>query len=241
MSDRIETKFSFNTQEALYGGRSFSSDMGGIGTYGATATIKTDYTNKSNNIVKFKNLAGANISEIIFAGTTYLELTTDNGDKVKSLVKNVNHINDTVTLESNTWLTFSNVAHVTGNTGTNQINITYFTGRFDIVNGGGYSNTSYPLMDIVREGDTIMMADSVERVVDYVDYYTGNGTIYLTQNLNANFDSLLDVRRNFIANSTAVLDGIRIFGPVGTTYIPELTTESGITLLTEDGKVILLG
>lgn len=241
LSDRIETKFNMSSQRALYSGRSFGAQVGGIGVHGATATIVTDYQNKSNNIVKLKNLAGANIAEIVFAGSTYLELTTDDGDKVKSKVTKVNHINNTVTLESNTWLTFSNVAHVTGNTGTNEINITYFTGRFDVVNGGQYSNTAHPLIDIVREGDTIMLADSVERVVDSVDYYTGNGTIYLTQNLNANFDSLIDVRRNFIANSTAVIDGIRIFGPVGTTYIPELVTESGMSLLTEDGKVILLG
>lgn len=241
LSDRIETSFNFNSQQALYSGRSLSASVGGIGAHGATATIKTDYTNKSNNIVKFNNLSGANIAQIIFADSTYLELTTDGGDKVKSLVKNVNHINNTVSLESNTWLTFSNVAHVMGNTGSNEINITYFTGRFDVVNGGVYSNTAHPLIDIVHEGDTIMLADSVERVVDYVDYYTGNGIIYLTQNLDADFDSLIDVRRNFVANSTSSFDGIRIFGPVGTTYIPELTTQSGMSLITEDGKVILLG
>lgn len=241
LSDRIESTFNLNAQKALYSGRSFSAEVGGIGAYGATATIRTNYSNKSNNIVQFRNVSGANIANIIFAGTTYLELTTNDGDKVKSLVKNVNHNNNTVTLESNTWLTFSNVAHVMGNTGSNEINITYFTGRFDVVNGGVYSNTAHPLIDIVHEGDTIMLADSVERVVDYVDYTTGNGIIYLTQNLDADFDSLIDVRRNFIANSTAIMDGIRIFGPVGTTYIPELTTQSGMTLITQDGKVILLG
>jgi hypothetical protein len=241
MSDRTETYFNPHMQEAVYSGRSFASDMGGIGTYGAQASITTDYTNKSSNIVKFHYLSGANIAEIIFAGTTYLELVTDDGDKVKSLVKKVNHTNDTVTLESNTWLTFSNVAHVTGNTGANGINITYFTGRYDMVNNGNYSNTAHPLLDIVRAGDTIMLADSVEREVDYVDYYSGNGIIHLTENLDSDFDSLLDVRRNFVANSTSTLDGIRIFGPVGTTYIPELVTESGVTLITEDGKIILLG
>jgi uncharacterized protein (DUF4213/DUF364 family) len=32
-----------------------------------------------------------------------------------------------------------------------------------------------------------------------------------------------------------------IYGPVGLQYYPELTTESGITIITEDGKIILLG
>ena len=175
------------------------------------------------------------------SGTTYLELVTDDGDKVKSLVKKVNYVDNTVTLDSNTWLTFSNTVHVTANSGSNEINISYFTGRFDIINNGNYTDPDYPLKDIVRAGDTIMLADSVEREVDYVDYLTGNGIIYLTQNLNDDFDSLMDVRRNFVANSTAQIDGIRIFGPVGTTYVPELVTESGNRITTEDERIILLG
>jgi hypothetical protein len=65
--------------------------------------------------------------------------------------------------------------------------------------------------------------------------------IVLTTNLSSNENTLLSVKRNFIANSTPVSNQIKIFGPIGVQYVPEIATENDITLITEDGRTILLG
>jgi hypothetical protein len=48
--------------------------------------------------------------------------------------------------------------------------------------------------------------------------------------------SLLSVNRTLDAQTS-----VRIYGAVGQQYIPQLTTESGDILTTEDGSIILLG
>ena len=211
---------------------------GGIGTSGATATIVADFDNKSNNIVKFSNLAGANIAEIIFAGTTTLSLEPTHGQSIMSEVISVDHESDTVTVSSNVWLTYANVATVTANAGSNAINITSLTGAYDIMNNGVYSNTAYPLKDIVYTGDKVLIANNTQKTVKSVDY--ANGIIYLTSDLSDIANSYLSVNRTFVANSSLSSDQIRIYGPVGTTYIPELTTEDGQIIVTEDDRIILL-
>jgi hypothetical protein len=69
--------------------------------------------------------------------------------------------------------------------------------------------------------------------VSNVDYI--NNKIYVPTNFAANSNSYLTVNRTFIATD------VKIYGPTGVQYIPELTTESGDTLLTENGNIILLG
>jgi hypothetical protein len=49
------------------------------------------------------------------------------------------------------------------------------------------------------------------------------------------------VKRTFIANSTISSSQIELYGSAGVPYMPELATEDGDTLITEDGKTILLG
>lgn len=239
MSSKITLDYGKTVQEALYSGRSLYAANGGIGTSGATATIIADFDNKSNNIVKFSNLAGANLAEIIFAGTTTLSLEPTHGPSVMAEVTAVDYDSDTVTVSSNVWLTYANVATVTANAGSNAINITSLTGKYDIMNNGVYSNTAYPLKDIVYAGDKVLIANNTQKTVSSVDYV--NGIIYLTSNLSNVSNSYLSVNRTFLANSSLSSDQIRIYGPVGTTYIPELATEDGQIILTEDDRIILLG
>jgi hypothetical protein len=239
MSAKISLDYDYTTQDALYSGRPLYASEGGIGTSGATATIVADFDNKSNNIVKFSNLAGANIAEIIFAGTTTLSLEPTHGPSIMSEVISVNHQSDTVTVSSNVWLTYANVATVTANAGSNAINITSLTGAYDIMNNGVYSNTAYPLKDIVYTGDKVLIANNTQKTVKSVDY--ANGIIYLTSDLSNIANSYLSVNRTFVANSSLSSDQIRIYGPVGTTYIPVLTTEDGQIIVTEDDRIILLG
>ena len=112
------------------------------------------------------------------------------------------------------------------------------TGQFDYENNGVYSNTSYPLKDIVYTGDSIKVNSNIYTVKS-VNYLQDK--IVLTTNLSSNENTLLSVKRNFIANSTLSSNQIKIFGPIGIQYIPEITTENGITLTTEDDRTILLG
>jgi hypothetical protein len=207
---------------------------------GTTVTINTDFDNKTNNIIQFNNLAGANLAGFIFAANTnqsasVIELSPRNGPNIISEVVSVDPIANTVTLKSNAWLTFSNVAIATSNLNSNTINIVQLTGYYDYYNSGKYSNTQYPLKDIVFAGDLIKLGSSIG-TVQSVDYVTG--IITLTSDFGESANSYLSVRRTFVANS---LNQVYIYGTVGLQYIPELTTEDGRTLITEDGLIIILG
>jgi hypothetical protein len=107
------------------------------------------------------------------------------------------------------------------------------------MNNGNYTDSEYPIKDIVYEGDVILVDNNTSKVVNSVDYV--NKKIYLTSNLSSTTNSYLSVKRTFVANSSLSSSQIKITSPVGLAYIPELTTEDGITITTEDGKIILLG
>ena len=172
--------------------------------------------------------------------TVFIVAETTNGPNAEGLVTDLDFINNKVTIDSNVWLTYANVAYVTGQTGTNTINITSLTDAYDIINNGEYSNTSYPLMDIVFAGDRVLVDNNTSRVVKTVDYE--NGIIYLTTNLSANANSLLSVNRTFIANSEIDYNQIKLYGAVGAQYInPEITTEDGFIITTEDNTILLVG
>ena len=136
-------------------------------------------------------------------------------------------------------MTYSNVAFITGNNGSNVLNITSLTGSYDIINNGNYSDPEYPIKDIVYQTDKVLVANNTSKTVDRVD--SVNGKIYLTTNLSANANSLMSVNRTFLANSSLLYDEIKIFGPLGFGYIPELVTQDGRTLTTQSGEIILLG
>jgi len=202
-------------------------------------TIVTDFTNKSNNIIRFNNLLGANLADFIFPGQSSIFIQSKNGPNVFSEVVSVNSVANTITIASNVWLTYANVAVVTGNSGSNALNITSLTGRYDLINNGDYSDNEYPIRDIVYKGDVILVDNNSSMVVNTVDYT--NGKIYLTSNLSSAANSYLSVKRTFVANSTPTSSQIKIYGPNGTAYIPELATEDGDSITTEDGTTILLG
>jgi hypothetical protein len=201
-------------------------------------TIVTDFTNKSNNIIKINQTNGANLEQI-FTPNTHILIETKNGPNVYSEIVSVSNATSTVTLASNVWLTYANVALVTGNSGSNVLNITSLTGLYDLMNNGNYSDPVYPIRDIVYRGDVVLVDNNSSKVVNTVDYV--NKKIYLTSNLSSTTNSYIAVKRTFIANSTILSNQIQIYGSAGLPYIPELATEDGDTLITEDGKTILLG
>jgi hypothetical protein len=160
-----------------------------------------------------------------------------NGPNIISQIVSVNTVSNTVTLTTNTWLTFANVAFVSTSNTTNAINILSLTGAYDIINNRQYSNTTYPLKDIVYAGDKILVGSNTSnsKTVSSVDYV--NGIIYLSSNANlTSTNTRLSVNRTLSAQTS-----VRIYGPLGQQYIPQLITESGNILTTESDEIILLG
>ena len=202
------------------------------GAAGSTTTISGGI---SNNIVNFTNLSGANLQNIIYVGDLF-QMTTSNGDVISSTVIQVNDGNaNNIVLQDNVWTSFANVATATGQSGNSQINITSLTGSYNLVNGGVYSNTQYPLKDIIRAGDKVTIANNSAHTVSSVDYI--NNIVYLSSNLSANANSYLSVNRTYSATAAYV----QIFGTVGVQYFPEITDENGNSITTENGYLILLG
>jgi hypothetical protein len=182
-------------------------------------------------ITEIKTLA--NLQNIVLPNSS-LSITLTNGFQIFSEVAEIysNGANNVV-LKDNVWLTYANVASVTANAGGNVINITSLTGSYNIVNGGAYSNTQYPLKDIVFAGDKILVANNTEKTVQSVDWE--DGIIILTSNLANVVNSLMSVQRT--VNTTDVI----IYGPVGLQYSPELITQDGDTIATQDNNIITLG
>ena len=85
-----------------------------------------------------------------------------------------------------------------------------------------------------------LIGNNTSKTVSSIDY--ANGIIRLTSNLTSNANSMIAVKRNFIANSDYVYNQIEIYGPVGSRYDnPQLTTEDGTIITTEDDIILLVG
>ena len=249
----------YNVDSVLEKGHTLGYYTGNPGSY---ATMSSTWTNQSNNIVNFYGLSGANLINIIVPGDS-LTLTLTNGFEIHSEIANTYSqyssedflvetgtedlvletgtedmlievgTGDFIVLKDNVWLTFANVSYITANAGSNVINITSMTGSYDIVNNGNYSNTACPLQDIVFVGDKVLVANNTERVVSGVNYMSG--IIYLTSNLTNAANSFMSVQRTVSTSS------VRIDGFVGIVYYPEMITEDGNILTTEDGRTLLIG
>jgi hypothetical protein len=204
------------------------------GDFGSFVTMSSTWENASNNIVTFNALVGANLEDFI-ASNSNLLITLSNGFQIASDVDeiNVGPLANTVTLKDNVWLTYANVASVTANSGSNVINIVSLTGSYNIVNNGTYSNTQYPLKDIVFAGDKVLVANNTEKTVQSVDWE--GGTVTLTTSLANTVNSFMSVQRT--VSTTDVI----IYGPVGLASTPELVTQNNQTIITQDNEILLIG
>lgn len=221
----------FTAESALETGQPLGYYTGDTGSY---VTMSSTWENASNNIVNFYSLVGANLQNFI-ASNSNLLITLTNGFQIASEVNtiSVGATSNTVTLKDNVWLTYANVAYVTANSGSNVINITSLTGSYNIVNNGEYSNTQYPLKDIVYAGDKVLVANNTEKTVQSVNW-TG-GTITLTSSLANTVNSLMSVQRT--VSTTDVI----IYGPIGLASEPELITQNNETIITQDNDILLIG
>lgn len=233
---KSNSAISFNSESSFFSGKSLAAYTGFIGS---SVSISGSFTNKSNNIVQFNNLAGANLSTFITTNNT-IKIYPINGGSINSDVTSVDYVNNIVTLKENTWVTFANVAYISGNINSPIIHINSLTDAFDIVNNGNYSNTQNYLTDIIFVGDNVKINNNTY-IVSTIDYQFNNVT--LTSNLTiSEANTLITLNKTLLAGGSSLTQNqVIILGPVGLQYIPEITTESGFTLITESGDTILLG
>lgn len=226
----------FYTEDALFSGEPISYYTNE--TTQAQITAGT-FASPSNNIISFSNLLGANLANIFVANTSTIvyHYGSGNTDVVKSLVTAVGGNN--ITIQDNVWTYFANVATGTVQTGNNQvINISTLTGNYDIVNNGQYSNNQLKIADVIRVGDKLWMNGTSQTVTSVA--LSGNvaaSIVNLSGPLSASPNSMISIGRTI----TSLYNNVQIFGPVGTQYYLELTTENGNILITEDGNTLLIG
>jgi hypothetical protein len=221
--------FNFNISDALTTGHHLNFYTG---TENSTANMSSDFINQSSNTIYFDNLEGADITTFIFPETSSISLSTSDGFNITSKVKSVDATSNSVILMDDCWLTFANVAYVTANGGSNVINITAVTGSYDIINNGNYTDSNYPLKDILHTGDVVLVNNEI-KLITSVDYL--NNKIYINSNLSNAANGLLSVTHTLVTNN------VHIFGPVGIQYVPQLLTEDGRVLITEDENILILG
>jgi len=185
-------------------------------------TMTSDWVNLSNNIVQFHGVVANTLNTFAHTGNT-VSILTNNGEQISSEIVSVDNTQNTITLKDSTWLTISNVAIVTGNTGNNFINIAELTGSYDLINNGNYNNNGLPywaqsflpqyvrsigaLNSIVYIGDQIkLLQDGEIKTVTNIDY--DNGILTLDSVLTNNINSLMSVKRNVLATN------VKFFGIV---------------------------
>jgi hypothetical protein len=191
------------------------------------------FSNPSTNILTFDGLSGANLQNII-SRDNYLRIRKSDGtplifDRVTKVDSN------TATLEGNVWLSFANVAYGVGVSGNTHINISSLTGSYNLVNGGVYSNTRYPLIDVIQTGDTLLIANNTSKTVSSVN--PQQGFVTLSSSLSANANGLISISRTISTTGNY----IEIFGAVGEQYFTEITDEDGNSIITEEGANLILG
>jgi hypothetical protein len=194
-------------------------------------------TRPSNNIVTFNNLYGANIADFLVANTTEIMFTYGSKptDVIHGLVSKINYASNTVTLQDNVWTYFANVAIGTASNGNNQIiNISSLTWSYNLVNNGNYSNTAYPVLDMIRVGDTITVNGVAQTVTSFTSPYT---SVNLSGPLTSGANGYISVGRSI----TSLYNNVQIIGPVGTQYLGQLGTENGNILTSEIGEWLLIG
>jgi len=167
----------------------------------------TDFNDGGANTVYFGNMNGANIATFITSDST-IQLTTINGDIVYSAVNSINYVDNFITLQDSFYLTYQNVATVSGNANSSLINIQSLTGNYDNYNHGIYTNPNFHLVDVLRIGDVISIQNNNPIVVNYVDYTLN--IAFLESNLSNTVTNVaLTVGRSYITSN------VQIFTPYG--------------------------
>jgi hypothetical protein len=177
-------------------------------------------------------------AEYGYGPTSYIPTTKTTLNRAADIATSTKGIHyPTVSLDEDVWLTYPSVALVSGNAGSNVVTVKSLTGSYDYINNGNYSNTSYPLYDIVNAGDTIYIANNLSRTVKTIDAV--NGIITVDTNLTSNVggsNGFMSINRNI----SEIADFVKIYGPIGVEYLSEIGTEDGNNIATETRSIITI-
>lgn len=198
-----------------YATKDYISTANSIGgnTYSSATIVPGTPSVPSNNIVKIVPQGTNNIANVFVANSSVLKFQYGSGntDFVSSLVVAINQSANTITLKDNVWTYVANVLtasayngnnYVLNITGINSVNTyTAFsstgTGNttlvWDFINNGNYSNTMYPLSDIVHVGDVLYVNGASQTVSSVDPIY---GLITLSGALSSGANGLVSIGRN---------------------------------------------
>jgi hypothetical protein len=206
------------------------------GDPGSNASMYSTFENASNNIIKFDALVGANITEIALPGSL-ISLNQNNGPNVYSEIISVNYTSNTAVIRDNVFMSFANVATANVTTSNDRINILSTTGEYDVINNGEYSNTANEIRDIIFAGDRIRVvsgSDTFHGTVSWISY--SNNVIAANTTIPFSSNSA-----NVSIGRTIATSNVQFFNSLGTVFYPELVTQDGLNLITQDNKEIILG
>ena len=134
-------------------------------------------------------------------------------------------------MKDHIFLTYPNVAVGQANASSNVINILSVTGQYD-----GNFGTMVPMTpanSIIYVGDQVSLNGGPYYAVTNV---FANGNILVANNSFGPINNaLITVNKN--ANTQSVI----IYGAIGLYNNPELTTESGYSIITESGNILIVG
>jgi hypothetical protein len=232
----LKSQQSINVHKETF--KSNSRTLGGYtGDPGSNAAIYTTFANPSNNIIQLYNLVGANIEAIAQTGMS-ISLSSQNGPNVFSdIIQVIGSLSNTIIIRDNVFTSFANVAIANVTSSNNRINIRTITNQYDLINNGEYSNTQNKLQDIVFIGDRVRVVNGSNQfsgTVAYVSY--SNGVIFADTTLS--FSS--NTANVSIGRNVDSLD-VKIYDSLGTIYYPELLTEDGKNIITQDARALILG
>ena len=197
----------------------------------AVDTSLNEKTLSSNNIIKFTNVIAGNIGNTIFANDI-VQFNATNNIKAYSTITNVDWSNNQIYMKDNVYLTFRNVATCSINASSNVINIDTLTGQFDGNFGTLYDFT--PSNVIFSVGDSVLF--NSEGTYHTITKMFSNGNFSInSSSLGPRTELLITVNKN--ANTKNVM----IYGTTTLYAYPEITTESGDSILTESGAYLLIG
>lgn len=150
----------------------------------------------SENILEIGNNSTSlsNVIEI----DSYISTTSTYDESFRSQVSGIDDANNYIYLQDYKILNFGNVAY--GYTSTNTVHITSLTGKFDLINNGNYSNTNNKLVDIVFPGDFVTIGDNELIEITNIDYTVNNWILYSGSSLSNTSNSLVSIKRNYVAN-----------------------------------------
>jgi hypothetical protein len=111
------------------------------------------------------------------------------------------------------------------------------TNQYDVINNGQYSNTANKMRDIVFIGDRIRVVDGASTfhgTVTFVSY--ANNVIFANTTIPFSSNSA-----NISIGRTLATSNVQFFNSLGTVFYPQLLTQDGFNIVTQDNRELILG